>query len=373
VAWHRKLIDGLTALCGVALIGIPAALLAWFWSSGAVTPTPPWTPGLLAIWGWITCCAIVAVAAAVDQIRQWSHPASPRCQGVQSLAKNHTQELDVRQLVDEPLLARGLPRLLGGLPYNQVVRPWFQEKQLIVPRLAAADDGLKIAHITDLHMSGRIDKRYFEQVFDRVNQWQPDIVAVTGDLVERTRCLDWIPTTLGRLRAQGGVFFVLGNHDLKVDCRALREALTAEGMNDVGSRWCEARVGDRSLYIGGNELPWFGPPADMSDCPPRNVSGGPFRLLLSHSPDQFDWACQREFDLVLAGHCHGGQVRFPLVGAVLAPSLHGTRYVAGVFRRGDTVLHVSRGVSGLAPFRFNCPPEVSLLTLKASDEQATRT
>ena len=66
---------------------------------------------------------------------------------------------------------------------------------------------------------------------------------------------------------------------------------------------------------------------------------------------------------MLAGHNHGGQVRLPLVGAILAPSLSGTRYACGTFRRGNTVLHVSRGTGSLTPFRWNCPPEIALLVL----------
>jgi predicted MPP superfamily phosphohydrolase len=68
-------------------------------------------------------------------------------------------------------------------------------------------------------------------------------------------------------------------------------------------------------------------------------------------------------DLALAGHTHGGQIQFPILGSIMSPSLHGTRYACGVFRRGDTVLHVSRGVSGETPLRWRCPPEIALLEL----------
>jgi predicted MPP superfamily phosphohydrolase len=73
---------------------------------------------------------------------------------------------------------------------------------------------------------------------------------------------------------------------------------------------------------------------------------------------------------MLAGHNHGGQVRLPLLGAILAPSLSGTRYASGAFRRDNTVLHVCRGSGSLTPFRWNCPPEIALLHL-VSPPQAT--
>ena len=75
---------------------------------------------------------------------------------------------------------------------------------------------------------------------------------------------------------------------------------------------------------------------------------------------------------MLAGHTHGGQIRFPGVGAVLAPSIFGTRYAAGLFYEAPTLMHVSRGVSGLTPVRYNCRPEITLLRLVATSAGAKR-
>ena len=82
-----------------------------------------------------------------------------------------------------------------------------------------------------------------------------------------------------------------------------------------------------------------------------------------HSPDQIAWARDHDADLVLAGHTHGGQICFPILGAVACPSIHGTRYTDGVYREGTTVLHVNRGLSGRTLLRWLCPPEISLLEL----------
>jgi predicted MPP superfamily phosphohydrolase len=90
--------------------------------------------------------------------------------------------------------------------------------------------------------------------------------------------------------------------------------------------------------------------------------------LLAHSPDQFGWAQANEVDLMLAGHNHGGQVCLPLLGPIVAPSLHGVRYGSGTFRAGNTVMHVSRGTSSLTPLRWNCPPEIAVLTLRADGQ-----
>jgi predicted MPP superfamily phosphohydrolase len=113
-----------------------------------------------------------------------------------------------------------------------------------------------------------------------------------------------------------------------------------------------------ALAIGGTELPWMGDAADF--C---NVSENAFRLLLSHSPDQFAFAKQHNVDLMLAGHTHGGQIRLPLLGPVYCPSVHGPLYSDGVYFEAGTALHVTRGLSGETPVRLNCPPELALLVL----------
>jgi hypothetical protein len=102
----------------------------------------------------------------------------------------------------------------------------------------------------------------------------------------------------------------------------------------------------------------------MSAVPPALAGGRPFRIAVAHSPDQFGWARYYDFDLMLAGHTHGGQIRFPLIGPVFSPSHHGVRYAAGTFYQPPTLMHVSRGLSGTRPLRFNCPPELARLNLR---------
>ena len=119
------------------------------------------------------------------------------------------------------------------------------------------------------------------------------------------------------------------------------------------------------MILAGNERPWVKNVGNLSDAPRRRADHLPLRLLFLHTPDQFHWARAHDADLVLAGHTHGGQICFPLLGAVACPSLHGTRYAGGVFRRGNSVMHVTRGLSGRTPLRWLCPPEIALLELEA--------
>ena len=190
-------------------------------------------------------------------------------------------------------------------------------------------------------------------------------MAITGDIVEKTYCLPWITSTLGRLKALHGKFFVLGNHDKRLpDVAKARRLLVESGLVDLGGRWLLQDVRGESVLLAGNELPWFGPAPNMSEIPGTSFGEPtPFRILLSHSPDQLRWARRNSFDLMLAGHCHGGQICLPLIGPLVAPSYSGVKYAAGLFHEPPTLLHVSRGVSGLEPLRFNCPPELTKLVL----------
>ena len=346
LAIARWIVDALTVVCVFALLAIPAAIL---WDSR--TPAG-WRVGNASV-AYLALCALLAVWSAID--RWWLRRAD---RDRSLLLGNHTQVLDLHASHGAKLLAAGLVRLLGSLPGNEVLRVHVHEKQLTLPGLPAALDGLRIAHLSDLHMSRRLAAEYYAAVVERVNDWQPDLIALTGDLVEQAQCIDRAGEILGRLQAASGVYFVLGNHDRKTDHGRIREVLVAAGQIDVGGRSVELVLRGEQVLIAGNELPWF---------PMLQEIGGEsaaLRLLLAHGPDQFAWAKQRAFHLMLAGHNHGGQIRFPLLGAVVSPSRSGTRYAGGIFRQGDTLLHVSRGTGSYSPVRWNCPPEIALLTLK---------
>ena len=105
-------------------------------------------------------------------------------------------------------------------------------------------------------------------------------MALTGDLVERDPCIDWIPDTLGRLHAPGGVYYVLGNHDRRVNQQRLQRPLAAAGAVHVGGRWQQVTVRGVPLVIAGNELPWYRPAAELGGCPPHDAAGLPLRIPL---------------------------------------------------------------------------------------------
>ncbi len=122
----------------------------------------------------------------------------------------------------------------------------------------------------------------------------------------------------------------------------------------------------RTLQLFGNEKPWFDHRErniSESELLSQQPSDGLLRIAICHNPDQWKWAIQRGCVLTLCGHTHGGQVRFPVIGPVISPSWHGSRYASGIFEREGHMMHVSRGLSGTQPLRINCRPEASLLIL----------
>lgn len=274
---------------------------------------------------------------------------------------------DVRKLLGRKPVAGLWMKCLAALPFNEALMLSVDRKRLALPRLPQELEGLTIVHITDLHMTGRLERAFYEVVVRQVNDLRPDVIAITGDIIENTDCWPWLEATLGKLCAPLGVYYIVGNHDAFIDVDHTRKLLDDMGLTCLSKRWLKAEWNGVPVTLGGNERPWLSA-ANVGQLAPRREGQEEFRLLLCHTPDQFPWCVQADADLALAGHTHGGQVQVPILGPIGSPSLHGTRYACGVFRRGQSVLHVGRGISGENPWRWRCPPEIALLELIRSSQ-----
>ncbi len=187
------------------------------------------------------------------------------------LLSNHTHMVDIATELGHKPVGRGKYHLLAKLPGNQIFQVEFSVLTLQLPRLPLAWDGLSILHISDLHLCGTPDKIFYQRVMDFCRDWEPDLVAFTGDTVDSETHYRWILPVLGKLRWRVAGLAVLGNHD----------------------------------------------------------------------------SC---------------------IGSVLVPSRYGRRYDCGTFWVPPTALHVSRGLAGQHPLRFNCRPEVSKLILRIPEQ-----
>jgi predicted MPP superfamily phosphohydrolase len=359
--WHgagfRRAVIKSVSLVFYAGLLVPLAALAYqivqdreSWSPSALSENPL-VAGYLAL---CVTCGLVTLALWAFRRVVSHHPHAL------------VRELDRRVFDVERQL--GYPPCLGlrtavlrRVPGNQLWKIHVEQHEVRVPGLPPRLDGFSICHWSDLHLSGRIDRGYFREVVRLTNQLSADLLALTGDVCDCARHIDWVGELFGPARARAGKYYILGNHDLRThDVPRLRQALAGAGFVDVGGR--AITIDPWPIVVAGNERPWF---ADAPlDGAVQRIGGAVVRLLLAHSPDQLAWARRHRFDLMLAGHTHGGQVCFPLIGPVLCPSRHGTKYAAGFFHESPTLLHVSRGTASLFPVRLNCPPEITKLVLR---------
>lgn len=353
-----------TVGCLAAIFGLPILVTTRLWADARPTTTnlpsavpTPFNPFERGDWIAVYLAACVVVALLSLAAKVWIE----RHRFDRSVLLEWQAER--RDLPSAHSAAGAKGRWLAALPGNEALSLSIDRKRLAIPRLPAELEGLSIAHLSDLHMDERVGRAYFIHLADQVNALRPDVICVTGDILERERCRPWLADTLGQLVAPLGVYFILGNHDVLIDGERTRQELIDLGLICLSGRWLRADWNGANVVLGGNELPWIRPAADVAALPPRMPEDGEFRLALCHSPDQFGWCRRAGVDLALAGHTHGGQVQLPILGILASPSLHGTRYACGVFRRGPTVMHVTRGVGGETPLRWHCPPEAALLTL----------
>ncbi len=354
VVWYSTLFGVPLLLLFSLVFGPPAVLLE--------QPLLQLVAGLYA-----ATCGFFAIAVLPVWIRHLTDSGT-----TSRLIANHTQRIDVTERLGRRPAGTWRTDLTSRIPTNQIFELHVQQKTVQLPRLSSSLDGLTITHLSDLHFTGQIIRDFYEVVVEEANRLDADLVIISGDIIDKESCFEWLHL-LSQLRSRYGTFFVLGNHDLRIqDELRLRTELVENGLIDLGGRWQMIEVRDQPILLAGNELPWFAPAANMKECPQPPEHGRIFRIAVAHSPDQYPWAQSFDFDLMLAGHTHGGQIRLPLIGPVFSPSRFGVKYCAGTFYEQPTLMHVSRGVAGTRPLRFNCPPEIAKLTLRADEAAGTK-
>ncbi len=265
--------------------------------------------------------------------------------------------------------------LLGGLVYAREVEPADVEVvpvSLVLPRLDEQFDGYRIALISDLHADGWMTPGRVLGLVNLVNAEEPDLVALTGDFAtysrfwSRLRHVPDLVAPLRRLHAPDGTFAILGNHDHETNSQVVRYTLAAAAVTELNNTVFTLRRHGASLHLCGVDSALEGTP--RLDLVLRNLSQEGAAILLAHEPDFADEsAATGRFDLQLSGHSHGGQVRLPVLGSQpYLPEL-GRRYASGLYRVGGMFLYTNRGLGNHPRFRFNCRPEITVLTLKAPE------
>ncbi|MCE2884933.1 MAG: metallophosphoesterase [Planctomycetaceae bacterium] len=249
----------------------------------------------------------------------------------------------------------------GSLRARHVKQPIeITELTLASAHWPRAFDGLRIAHLSDIHFGHLLGAERLAQAVDAVRAVRADLIAITGDLVDLSAHeAPLLFEHLALLEARLGVFVVLGNHDHldhpKAIVRGAREAGLTPLVDD------SVRIGGRDgLLVAG--IDWAKSIPACSDRL-RRCGAGRADLLLAHNPKAFVGAEERGIPLTLSGHTHGGQVarrgnrRLNLVFT--------QRLSAGHYERGESHLYVTNGVGAWFPLRVNCPPEVAVIEMRS--------
>jgi uncharacterized protein len=281
--------------------------------------------------------------------------------------------------VHRPLLtrvARVVGRTWARVAYGYHVEPtWLAVNRmaLSVRGLPAALTGLRVAHLTDFHHGPHIPAGYLEDAVERTAAEKPDLIALTGDFIDRgPRHVETAAKLFRHLKAPLGVFAVLGNHDFSVHtARGVRRhptlhqevagALSAEGVSVLRNRSLRVERGGAGLVVAGVDDLWSG------ESDPLAALGGQCpdtpRVVLAHNPQSVEYLGGHRADVVLSGHTHGGQVNWPGLGR-LTLGKKARRFAAGYYPLAGGHLYVNTGVGFGWRFRYGCRPELAMITLQ---------
>ena len=236
-------------------------------------------------------------------------------------------------------------------------------------------DGYKIVQVSDLHNAQFGNSN--EELLDMLKAAEPDIIAITGDLIDSRRTDVVVAVEFVEKAVEiAPCYYVTGNHECRVqEYYTLKEQLLTLGVEILECESIELERGDDTITLLGIDDPSFDTDYDvcgyattvdneLSFLAPKSDK---YTVLLAHRPEHFEVYVSHNIDLALCGHAHGGQFRLPLVGGLFAPDQGFLpKYDAGKFTENDTDMVVSTGVgNSIFPFRFNNRPEVVVVELKA--------
>jgi len=248
-----------------------------------------------------------------------------------------------------------------------------------IRNLPPAFDGFRIVQFSDIHLEQYTEQFFLEDVIARVNAMEPDLLLITGDFVSRG------PLALEMSYAAASLcgellrkltcpqrFGILGNHDATVGGRIIRDHMENNGLPMLVNEFVRIEREGQHIFLSGLD--------DYSNGQPNLAVSVPEKadapvILMVHEPDYaINIADHRRgplVDLVLSGHTHGGQIRVPGIRPLALPPF-GKLFPEGHFHLGRLQLYVNRGIGTVGvPFRLNCPPEITVATLRPAPTPPT--
>lgn len=358
VTQHRPF--RIAAVVGMALLAVVTVLLMTVFR-GRLSPG---TAMLFPMWFGLVMYVLVALVVADMGLwlwRRWQRGPGQPAAAAAPVSAERRQFIARSVAVGSVVAGSGLGAF--GF-YRAWAEPRITEVPLKLPRLPKALDGFTIVHLSDVHIGPVLKERFFDHLIARANSCKPDLVALTGDLVDGTTAqLGSVVARMRNLQSKYGTHFVTGNHDYYSGADEWVAALQGFGVTVLRNR--AVTIGDAGAsfdLLGVDD--WGARHIDGYDLDKAaaNLKADRASVLLAHQPSNFDEVAKRGIGLQLSGHTHGGQT-FPATG--IAQLIWGERN-AGLSNTGDSHLFVSRGCGFVGPaMRLGSPPEVVKITLIA--------
>lgn len=266
--------------------------------------------------------------------------------------------------------------VLGADGFAQSNFPRVVRIEIPLVRLPESFDGFTIAQLSDFHYEERFSAVPIRKAVEIVNGLKPDLIALTGDFVtvpmienrsslrKALKTAEPCAAVLSELHAPMGKFAILGNHDGAAGSPRITATLKAQGIPVLRNESVPLERGTGRIWLAGVDDVLRGFPdlgAAIEPVPAKEAT-----ILLAHEPDFVDESSLSPIDLQLSGHSHGGQIWIPGIGAPWLPPLS-RKYPRGLYRVGNTTLYTNIGIGTIrAPIRINCPPEITLITLRVA-------
>lgn len=305
--------------------------------------------------------AYLASATVVLAIRQAWSAVSRSLDAPVNPARRRALNAAGNLLIAAPFAAIGYGAFIERTDFR------LREIEIALPGLPADLDGLRILQLSDIHLSAFLSEAELARVIDACRQLHPHLTVVTGDLISaRGDPLEACIRQLARLRSDAGTFACMGNHEHVAGAETqAAEAGARAGIPFLRSQNRALRFGRSTLNLAGVDYQ----PTSHADRylrgAERLVDPAAFNVLLSHNPDVFPVAARQGYNLMLAGHTHGGQVTLEIFDQTLNPARFFTPYVYGLYRSGAAATYVTRGIGTIGiPARIGAPPEISLIRLR---------
>jgi predicted MPP superfamily phosphohydrolase len=276
---------------------------------------------------------------------------------------------EVRRLVIRRACAASPP--LASIPHQVALANPITTTDLMVHRYEIVHpkwDGkpLRIVQLTDLHVHRSLPLDYYQNALKIAEEAQPDLAVFVGDFITKRSELPQLKRVL-RPVAGAANLAILGNHDYWANPEIVRAAIKEGGLRLLSNETITLDIADSKVAVTGYDYPWGTKEACL-----LSGQNGMLQLVLSHTPDNIYRIAASRGDVVFAGHYHAGQVRMPLLGSLIIPSIYGRRFDHGHFLVNGTHLFVASGVGAVTPpVRVYCQPDIFIVDILPGKKERT--